>query len=156
MLLNSNHIYVLYLVTQSCPMLYDPMDCSPPGTSVHGNSPSKNTPVSGFPCPSPGDLPNPGIEHRSPTVWEDSLPSETLGKPHVIYNRGLNKRVIWPSHWHVMIYYRTIMEVIWRIPQGKTQGSLKDCRTVKRMDSGSDLRCFWRWCWQMRCGIWGK
>ena len=26
------------------------------------------------------------------------------------------------------------MEVIWRIPQGKTQGSLKDCRTVKRKD----------------------
>ena len=26
------------LVTQSCPMLYDPMDCSPPGSSVHGIS----------------------------------------------------------------------------------------------------------------------
>ena len=24
------------LVTQSCPTLYDPMDCSPPGSSVHG------------------------------------------------------------------------------------------------------------------------
>ena len=23
-------------VTQSCPTLYDPMDCSPPGSSVHG------------------------------------------------------------------------------------------------------------------------
>ena len=31
------------LVTQSRPTLYDPMDCSPPGSSVHGDSPGKNT-----------------------------------------------------------------------------------------------------------------
>ena len=28
--------YVLFLVTQSCPTLCDPMDCGPPGSSVHG------------------------------------------------------------------------------------------------------------------------
>ena len=33
------------LVAQSCPTLCDPMDCSPPGSSVHGVSPSKNTGV---------------------------------------------------------------------------------------------------------------
>ena len=27
---------VLCLVTQSCPTLCDPMDCTPPGSSVHG------------------------------------------------------------------------------------------------------------------------
>ena len=31
------------LVAQSCSALCDPMDCSPPGSSVHGNSPGKNT-----------------------------------------------------------------------------------------------------------------
>ena len=36
---------------------------------------------SGFPCPSPGDLLNPGIIHRSPTLQVDSLPFEPLGKP---------------------------------------------------------------------------
>ena len=36
---------------------------------------------SGLPCPSPGDLPNPRIESRSPTLQADSLPSELLGKP---------------------------------------------------------------------------
>ena len=36
---------VLCLVTQSCPALCDPMDCSPPGSSVHGDSPGKNTGV---------------------------------------------------------------------------------------------------------------
>ena len=30
---------------QSCPTLCDPMDCSPPGSSVHGNSPGKTTGV---------------------------------------------------------------------------------------------------------------
>ena len=30
--------HVLCLVAQSCPTLWDPMDCSPPGSSVHGIS----------------------------------------------------------------------------------------------------------------------
>ena len=32
-----------------------------------------------FPCP--GDLPNPGIEPGSPTLWADALRSEPPGKP---------------------------------------------------------------------------
>ena len=36
---------VLCLVTQSCPTLCDPMSCRPPCSSVHGNSPGKNTGV---------------------------------------------------------------------------------------------------------------
>ena len=37
---------------------------------------------SGLPCPPPGDLPNPGIEPRSPALQADSfLPSEPPGKP---------------------------------------------------------------------------
>ena len=35
---------------------------------------------SGLPCPSPGDLPNPMIEPRSPALQADSLPSEPPGK----------------------------------------------------------------------------
>ena len=31
--------------------------------------------------PSPGDLPNPGIEPRSPALQADSLPAEPQGKP---------------------------------------------------------------------------
>ena len=33
------------LVTQLCPTLCNPMNCSPPGSSVHGDSPGKNTGV---------------------------------------------------------------------------------------------------------------
>ena len=36
---------------------------------------------SGVPFSSPGDLPNPGIEPRSPTLQADALPSEPPGKP---------------------------------------------------------------------------
>ena len=34
-----------------------------------------------WPCPSPGDLPNPGIKPASPTMQEDSLPLSHLGSP---------------------------------------------------------------------------
>ena len=33
------------------------------------------------PFPSPGDLPDPGIERRSPALQADTLPSEPPGKP---------------------------------------------------------------------------
>ena len=45
------------------------------------NSPSQNTGVGRLSLPSPGDLPNPGIEHRSPALQADSLPAEPQGKP---------------------------------------------------------------------------
>ena len=36
---------------------------------------------SGSPFPLPGDLPNPGIEPKSPAFQADSLPAEPPGKP---------------------------------------------------------------------------
>ena len=38
---------------------------------------------SGLPFPSPGDLPNPGIEPMSPALQADALTSEPPGKPHL-------------------------------------------------------------------------
>ena len=40
----------------------------------------------GLPFPSPGDLHNPGIKPRSPTLQADSLPAEPQGKPKGVYN----------------------------------------------------------------------
>ena len=57
---------VLCLVAQSCPTLCHPMYYSPPGSSVHGDSPGKNTGVSchallqGI-CPTQGS--NPDLLH---------------------------------------------------------------------------------------------
>jgi len=42
------------------------MDCSPPGSSGHGILPARI--LEWVPCPSPGDLPNPGIEPVSPVA----------------------------------------------------------------------------------------
>ena len=39
---------------------------------------------SGLPFPSPGDLPDPGIEPRSPTLQADALTSEPPGKPKYV------------------------------------------------------------------------
>ena len=38
-------LYILRLVDQSCQALCNPVDCSPPGSSVHGDSLGKNTGV---------------------------------------------------------------------------------------------------------------
>ena len=43
---------------------------------------------SGLPCPSPGDLPDPGMEPRSPTLQADSLTSEPPGKPTYLLPQG--------------------------------------------------------------------
>ena len=57
---------MLCLVAQLCLTLRDPMDCSPPGSSVHGDSPGKNTRVG---CHAlfhgifPTEGSNPGLPH---------------------------------------------------------------------------------------------
>ena len=43
---------------------------------------------SGLPFPSPGDLPDPGIEPRSPALETDALPSEPPGEPVVYKHTG--------------------------------------------------------------------
>ena len=43
---------------------------------------------SGLPFPSPGDLPNPGIKPRSPTLQADALTSEPPGKPLTAHTPG--------------------------------------------------------------------
>ena len=63
---------VLCSVSQSCSTLCDPMDCSPPGSSVHGDSPGKNTEV-GCHALLQGIFPtqgsNPGLPHCRWTLY---------------------------------------------------------------------------------------
>ena len=65
---------------QSCPTLCDCMDCV-----AYQASPwvgfSRQEYRSELPFPSPGDLPNPGIEPGSPTLQADALPSEPPRRP---------------------------------------------------------------------------
>ena len=64
-------------VAQSCLTLFDPMDHSPPGSSVHAILQTRSQ--SGLPRPPPGDLPDPGIEPAVPALAADSLPLSLLG-----------------------------------------------------------------------------
>ena len=48
---------------------------------------------SGLPFPSPGGLPNPGIEPRSPTLQADALTSEPPGKKMYIHDAATWKRI---------------------------------------------------------------
>ena len=66
------------LSAQSCQTICDPMDCSPPGSSVHGILQARI--LEWVAMPSSRDLPNPGVKPRSPTLQADSLPSEPPGK----------------------------------------------------------------------------
>ena len=66
-------------VTQSYLTLCDPVDYSPPGFSIHGILQARILEWVAF--PSPGDIPSPGIEPRSPALQADALPSEPSGRP---------------------------------------------------------------------------
>ena len=69
-------------VAQLYPTICDPMDCSqaPPSMGF-----SRQGCWSGLAFPSPGDLPDPGIEPGSPALQADALPSEPPGKLLCIY-----------------------------------------------------------------------
>ena len=77
------NLYVVQvLVAQSCPAF------ATPWTVAH-QAPlsmefSRQEYWNGLSFPFPGDLPDPGIKYRSPTLQADSLPSELPGKPHVV------------------------------------------------------------------------
>ena len=65
-------------VAQSCLTLCNPMDCSLPGSSLHGILQARILEwVAIF--TSPGDLPNPGIEPGSPAFQADALTSKPPG-----------------------------------------------------------------------------
>ena len=82
-------------VAQSCLTLSDPMDCSPPGSSIPGifqagvlewgaiafSKFSRQEYWSRLPFPTPADHPDPGIEHRYPALQAGCLVSEPPGKP---------------------------------------------------------------------------
>ena len=67
------------LVTKSCLTLCDHVDCSPPGSSVHGILQAKI--LEWVAMPSSWKSSQLRIKSRSPALQADSLPSEPPGKP---------------------------------------------------------------------------
>ena len=78
-------------VSQSCPTLWDPMDCSLPGSSLYGILQARV--LEWVAISFPGDLPNPRIEPRSPTFQADALTSQPPGHSFLqrIFRYNLNQ-----------------------------------------------------------------
>ena len=77
---------------------------------------------SGLPFPSPGDLPDPGIEPESPVLRADALPSEPPGKhyylthyypPNTIFGMGL-----------LLYFYPTVHFVLMESSKNRGTGDL--------------------------------
>ena len=87
------------LVAQLCLTLCDSMDCCLPDSSVRGILQARIR--EWWPFPSPGDLPDPGIEPGSPELQADSLPSEPPGNTGHNIRRfpesGTNGHWDWPD-----------------------------------------------------------
>ena len=86
-----------------------------PWTVAHQASPSmgfsRQEYWSGLPFPSPGDLPNPGIEPESPALEADALTSEPPGKPK---NTGVG----------------SLFLLQWIFPTQESNWSLLHCRQI--------------------------
>ena len=84
-------------VAKSCLALCNPMDCSPPSSSVHGILLARilkwvaisRGSFSGK-IHSPEDLPDPGLKPASPALQVDSLPLSHVGSPYQSCNQGKN------------------------------------------------------------------
>ena len=74
---------MLCSVAQSCPTLYDPMDNSLPGSSVHGIFQARILEWAAI--SSPGDLPSLEIEPSSPALAGGFFTMEPQRKPIYVY-----------------------------------------------------------------------
>ena len=72
----------MLLVVQSCPALCDPMDCSSPGSSVHGTLQTRILEWVVIP-----------FKPESPSLQEDSLLSEPQGEPFICEREVITERI---------------------------------------------------------------
>ena len=73
--------YAAGKVAQLCPNLCDPMDCNPPGSSIHEILQARI--LEWVAISSPGDFLDPGTQPTSPAWLADSLPLLHFGSPLV-------------------------------------------------------------------------
>ena len=81
------YVCVCVLVAQLCPTLCNRIDCSPLVSSDHGILQARISEQ--FAILFSRDLPDPGIEPRSPALQAGSLLPEPPGKPKVTHGGGL-------------------------------------------------------------------
>ena len=77
--INVSRSFHVHAHTQSCPTLWNPLDCSPPGSSVHGIFQARI--LEWIAISSSRGSSRPRDRNRVPALQTDTLPSETPGKP---------------------------------------------------------------------------
>ena len=111
---------------------------------------------SGLPCCPPGDLPNPGIKPRCPSLQTDSLPSGSTGKPK---NTGVGSlfllQEIFPIQWwNPSLLHCRFLNTERKVPPSSLS-YCKRCQVLMGAENklALDLRtstrrlpCKWRWC----------
>ena len=79
--------------SQLCPSFCDLLDCSLPGSSVHGIFQARI--LGGLPFHSPGNFPYPGIEAASPALAGRFLTTVQPGK--LLFRSTVNDLFIWSN-----------------------------------------------------------
>ena len=120
--------YCVCLVAQSCLTLYDPVECSPPGSSVPGDSPGKNTGV-GCHALLQGNLLSPGIKPRSLSLLAGSLPSEPQGRPKIT---GVSSLSLLLGNFSTQESNWSLLHCRWILYQLSFQGSQQDIDPASR------------------------
>ena len=89
-----------------------------------------------MPCPPPGDLPNLGIEPRSPTLQADSLQSEPPGKPKNIVVGSLS---LLQGTFLTLGLNQGLLHCRWILYQPSCWGSPAELVSVSKNDRKADL-----------------
>ena len=108
------------LAAQLCPTLCNPIDCTLPGSSVHGILQARI--LEWVAMPSSGDLPHPGIKPRSPALQVDSLLSEAPGK---LKNTGEGNLSLLQGIFPTQESNSGLLNCRWILYQLSNQGSCK-------------------------------
>ena len=135
-----------------CPALCDPVDCSPPGSCVRGILQARI--LEWVACPSPGDLPNPGIEPASPAtpaLQAGSLPLSHRGSLGTVHDPPNN----WDQQTGSSTNHTGCETPLRRGKGGQTRGAMQQGQRLpsaqKRSGSGTGW-CVLGWLkWRLLC-----
>ena len=97
----------------------------------------------GSPCPLPGNLPNPGIETRSPTLQADSLPSKPPGKPK---NTGVGSLSLLQgsfltqeSNWGLLHLRQILYQLSYQGSPSHSWGKVKEIEYIQKWTGGGTI-----------------
>ena len=141
---------MLCLVTQSCLTFYNPMDCSPPGSSFHEDSPGKNTTV-GCHALLQGIFPtqgwNPGLQHCTRILYQLSHQASLYGRlgflkclpteSNYILKKSLSRVRLFATPWTIvrgLLQARIVGWVAFPFSRGSSQP--RDGTQVSRIAGG--------------------